>query len=164
MARLTPIRTLPSIDPPPGAGRGATTAQEGLTVTADVGDAGELLDEAAKTSYRERIEELRAELEEAESWNDPERVAAAREELDFLSHELASAVGLGGRGRKAASASERARVNVTRAIRSALKRIGENDAELGRRLEAAVKTGTFCSYRPVPGLEVVVGAPAVPAA
>jgi class 3 adenylate cyclase/tetratricopeptide (TPR) repeat protein len=145
-----------------GGARGATTAQEGLTVTADVGDAGELLDEAAKTSYRERIEELRAELEEAESWNDPERVAAAREELDFLSHELASAVGLGGRDRKAASASERARVNVTRAIRSALKRIGENDAELGRRLEAAVKTGTFCCYSPTPELEVLVGSEAQP--
>lgn len=146
-----------------GSAAGSTTP-EGLSVAADTGDAGELLDEAAKSAYRERIEELRGDLEEAESWGDPERAAAAREELDALTHELASAVGLGGRDRKAASASERARVNVTRAIRSAVKRIGENDPELGRSLETAVKTGTFCSYRPLPGLDVVVGAQAEPVA
>jgi len=145
---------------PPAA---ASPSQEGLRVAADTGDAGAMLDEEAKAAYRHRLEELREELEEAESWGDPERAAAAREELDFLSQELASAVGLGGRDRKAASASERARVNVTRAIKSALKRIGENDPDLGRRLEAAVKTGTFCSYRPVPGLDVVVGERAEPA-
>jgi hypothetical protein len=39
-------------------------------------------------------------------------------------------------------------VNATRAIRSALKRIAENDSALGEHLEAAVKTGTFCSYAP----------------
>ncbi len=141
----------------------ASPSQEGLRVAADTGDAGAMLDEEAKAAYRHRLEELREELEEAESWGDPERAAAAREELDFLSRELASAVGLGGRDRRAASASERARVNVTRAIKSALRRIGENEPGLGRRLEAAVKTGTFCSYRPVPGLEVVVGERAEPA-
>jgi len=126
-------------------------------ISSGAGDAGEMLDAAAKNAYRQRLEELEAELEEAESWGDPERAAAAREELDFLTRELASAVGLGGRDRKAASGSERARVNVTRAIRSAIKRIEENDPGLGRRLNAAVSTGTFCSYRPVPGLEVTVG-------
>ena len=88
-------------------------------VSSGGGDAGEMLDSTAKAAYRERLEELEGEIEEAESWGDPERVAAAREELDFLARELASAVGLGGRDRKAASGSERARVNVTRAIRSA---------------------------------------------
>ena len=106
-------------------------------ISSGAGDAGEMLDAAAKNAYRQRLEELEADLEEAESWGDPERAAAAREELDFLSRELASAVGLGGRTRKAASGSERARVNVTRAIRSALKRIEENDPDLGRRLRQA---------------------------
>ncbi|MFL5868960.1 MAG: ATP-binding protein [Thermoleophilaceae bacterium] len=140
-----------------GGTRAAAAPEEGLSVAAGLGDAGELLDDSAKAAYRERIEELRGELEEAESWGDPERAAGAREELDALTEQIASAVGLGGRDRKAASSSERARVNVTRAIRSALKRIAENDPDLGRRLEAAISTGTFCSYRPVPGLEVRVG-------
>jgi hypothetical protein len=39
-------------------------------------------------------------------------------------------------------------VNVTRAIRTAIRRIAENDSALGEHLDAAVKTGTFCSYAP----------------
>ena len=78
-------------------------------VTVDVGDAGELLDEHAKAEYRTRLIDLEAELSEAEEWNDPERAARLREELDFLARELAGAVGLGGRDRMAGSNSERGR-------------------------------------------------------
>jgi tetratricopeptide (TPR) repeat protein len=48
------------------------------------------------------------------------------------------------------SQSERARVNVTRAIRSTLKRIAGYDERLGRELERSVRTGTFCVYVPDP--------------
>jgi tetratricopeptide (TPR) repeat protein len=117
---------------------------------AAIGDAGEVLDPQAKAAYRRRLEELREEIEEAESWNDPERVVRAKEEVEFLAHELAAATGLGGRDRKVASASERARVNVTRAIKAALARIAEHSPSLSRHLEATVRTGTFCSYSPDP--------------
>lgn len=113
-----------------------------------IGDAGEILDPQAKAAYRRRMEELREDLEEAEAWNDPERAARARQEMEFLARELAGAVGLGGRDRKAASAAERARVNVTRAIRSALGRIAEHSQSLGRHLDSTLRTGTFCSYVP----------------
>jgi tetratricopeptide (TPR) repeat protein len=116
------------------------------TVRSD--DAGAPLDAAAKAAYRQRIEDLEEDLAEAESFNDPERAAAAREELDFLGRELAGAVGLGGRDRKTASNAERARVAVTKAVRSTLKRIGEMDEELGQELVATIRTGTFCSYEP----------------
>jgi hypothetical protein len=92
--------------------------------------------------------DLEAELSEAEEWNDPERASHLREERDFLARELAAAVGLGGRDRIAASNAERARVNVTRAIRSALDRIQEHSPPLGRHLAATVRTGSFCSYQP----------------
>jgi hypothetical protein len=110
------------------------------------GDAGELLDPDAKAAYRRRLEALREELEQARAFNDPERAARAAEEIDFLSRELAGAVGLGGRDRKAASAAERARVNVTRAIKSAIERIAKNDSPLGRHLRVSVRTGMFCTY------------------
>lgn len=132
--------------PRPGA---RERAEAGLEV-AGPGDAGEMLDATAKAQYKERLEELREELEEAESFNDPERAARARQEMDFLAHELSAAVGLGGRDRKAASDSERARVNVTRAIRSAIDRIAEHSPALGKHFEATVKTGTFCAYTPDP--------------
>jgi hypothetical protein len=114
------------------------------------GDAGELLDASAKAAYRARIEELREELEEAERFNDVERMARLREELQFIGAELARAVGLGGRDRKAGSAAERARVNVTRAIRGAVRAIAEHDARLGHHLERCVRTGVFCAYEPGP--------------
>ncbi len=135
-------------------------ASVGIAVAAGIevrprgeGDAGPVLDNQAKAAYRERLSELQEEIDEAESFNDPERASRAREELSFLARELAGAVGLGGRDRKASSDTERARVNVTRAIRTALKRIGEHDAALGRGLGTAVRTGTFCVYDPPVGDE-----------
>ncbi len=74
--------------------------------------------------------------------------------MEAIAAELSGAVGLGGRDRKAASSAERARVNVTRAFRSALKRISDQDPGLGRYLESCVRTGAFCSYRPDPGRPV----------
>ncbi len=64
--------------------------------------------------------------------------------------ELARALGLGGRDRKASSHSERARVNVTRAIRSTFGRIAEHDRGLADELQRTIRTGTFCSYVPDP--------------
>jgi hypothetical protein len=51
----------------------------------------------------------------------------------------------------ATSAAERARVNVTRAIRSALARIAKHSPALRRHLETTIRTGAFCSYTPDPG-------------
>jgi non-specific serine/threonine protein kinase len=132
---------------PDPAARGRANVQEGLSAGGS-DDAGPLLDSEAKAAYRRRLDELREDLEEAESFNDPERAAKAREEMDFLSRELAGAVGLGERDRKAASNAERARVAVTKAVRATLKRIGEMDPNLGQELAATIRTGTFCSYEP----------------
>jgi hypothetical protein len=70
--------------------------------------------------------------------------------MDFLAGELSAAVGLGGRDRQPAAPAERARVNVTRAIRSAIGRIREHSPALADHLESTVRTGTFCSYSPDP--------------
>jgi hypothetical protein len=115
-----------------------------------IGDAGARLDPEAKAAYRDRLEELRSELEEAKAFNDTERAVRAHQEIEFLTDELAAAVGLGGRDRKAASSAERARLSVTRAIRSALARIAEQSPDLGRHFAATIRTGTFCSYNPDP--------------
>jgi hypothetical protein len=112
------------------------------------GDAGEVIDKEARDAYRRRAAELRDELEEAEAWNDPGRCARAREELEAIEAELRSALGLGGRARKSASAAERARVNTQRRLRDAMKRIADEHAQLGRHLERTIRTGTFCSYEP----------------
>jgi tetratricopeptide (TPR) repeat protein len=120
----------------------------------ETGNAGEILDERAKGEYARRLKELESELAEAETWHDPERASRLRKEIDFLASELGAAVGLGGRDRAAASNAERARVNVTRAIKSALERVGEHSPSLGRHLAATIRTGTFCSYEPDPRVPI----------
>jgi tetratricopeptide (TPR) repeat protein len=113
------------------------------------GDAGPVLDARAKAAYKKRLDGLEDELAEAEGFGDEGRANRAREEIEILANQLASAVGLGGRDRKAASDTERARINVQRRLKDTIDSIGQCDAELGRYLGAAVKTGTYCSFTPV---------------
>ena len=112
------------------------------------GDAGVHLDTQAKNAYRRRLAEINEDLEEAQRLNDLGRVAQATDEREFLIRELSRAVGLSGRARRAGSASERARVSVTRAIRHALNRIRQHDPPLGEHLDRAIRTGTYCVYLP----------------
>ena len=79
---------------------------------------------------------------------DSERAAQADTERDFIVRELSRAFGLGGRNRRAGSASERARVSVTRAVRQAMARIQEHNSPLGEHLDRAIRTGTYCAYLP----------------
>lgn len=116
--------------------------------------AGAILDPQATTAYKRRVQELREELEEAQGHNDLGRVDHLQQEMDFLIQALASAVGLGGRNRQAVSQVERARVNVTKTIKTAVKKITANDPLLGRYFTTTIKTGTFCSYTPDPRFPV----------
>ena len=113
-------------------------------------DAGPILDAQAKVEYKHRLEDLRRDLEEAERFNDPTRAERARDEMDALARQLASAVGLGRRNRRIGSAAERARCAVTKRIKSSIKKIGEAIPPLSSHLASRVKTGYFCSYNPPP--------------
>jgi hypothetical protein len=117
-------------------------------VLADALDQNLAIGVTAKANYQRRLQFLASELEEAGSWSDLGRADRLRQEIDALTDQLAAAVGLGGRDRRAASAVERVRVNVTKAIRSAIRRIAEHDGQLGQHLDHSVRTGTFCSYAP----------------
>jgi hypothetical protein len=110
--------------------------QSDLTV-GRMGDAGEMLDAQAKAAYRRRTAELREQLEEARELNQLELVGRLEDEIEAVGRELSRAVGLGGRDRRAASASERARINVTRAIKIALER---------DRSEHSVARDVSCHY------------------
>jgi hypothetical protein len=124
--------------------------QPGLVARRDLGDAGALLDATAKAAYQARLTELEEALEEAEQFNDPVRATKARQEMEFLVAELARAVGLGGRDRRAASHAERARLNATRAIRAAMANLARANPALGQHLAATIRTGRYCAYTPDP--------------
>jgi tetratricopeptide (TPR) repeat protein len=118
------------------------------------GDAGPLIDSRARDAYRRRLEEIEADLAEADAGGDSARAAQAHAERQLLARELARAVGLGGRERSAGSPSERARSAVTRAMRHALSRIREHHAPLAEHLDRTIRTGGHCVYLPDPRLPV----------
>src|SRR5208282_2237997 len=127
---------------------GATVSVGGL------GDAGEMLDLKAKQDYQRRLVELREQLEDLRERGEDERAARVESEIEFLAREIARAVGLGGRDRRAGSAAERARLNVTRAIKSALQKISEHHSQMGELLDRAIRTGTFSCYLPNPHAQI----------
>lgn len=112
------------------------------------GDAGPALDAQAKAAYRQRLHDLQEELDEARSWADTQRAADIEEEIDALTDELTRALGLGGRDRRLPSSEERARVSVTKAVRSAIRLIGRHCPDLAEHLGESVRTGRLCMYAP----------------
>jgi hypothetical protein len=109
-------------------------------------DATPAPDPQARLAYRRRLEDLREQLEEAEGFGDLGRTAALQEEVDAIAGELAAAYGL--RGVRARGGAERVRKAVTKCIRDQIAKIGRADEALGRHLENAIRTGTFCAYLP----------------
>jgi len=95
--------------------------------------------------------ELADELDGADAAGDAARASRAEAERQWLLGELRRAGGLGGRMRRAPAESERARVNVTRTLRSALDRISAAAPRAGAHLQASIHTGLECRYDPVPG-------------
>ncbi len=115
----------------------------------DVGsDAGPVLDQQARRAYERRIRDLQGDIDEARASNDPVRAERAEAELDALVQQLSEAFGLSGRARTTGSAAERARSAVGWRIRAAIRHAGEAHPALARHLQNAVRTGTWCSYRP----------------
>jgi AAA ATPase domain len=137
-----------------GLPRGEEDLEKAGIHIASLGDAGEMLDDQAKVSYRRRLSQLREELEEAKDLGNVKRAEKAEQEIDALTSELSRAVGLGGRNRRASSASERARQSIAKTIKSVLDRIAQSNTAMGDILSRCIKTGTFCSYQPDPDFPI----------
>jgi tetratricopeptide (TPR) repeat protein len=107
-----------------------------------------VLDRRAVAEYRRRLDELDDDLAEADDHHDTGRAAKLREEREFLVAELSAGLGMGARTRRAGDDVDRARKAVRARIRDAIVRIEAVHPALGRHLDLAVRTGTYCSYEP----------------
>jgi len=122
---------------------------EGIAAAARSSGRDETLDRQAVAAYRSRLEDLDADLAEADHDNDLARAERIRTERDFLLEELSSSLGLGGRARAIGpDPVERLRKAVTSRLRDAIRRIDATHPALARHLTNSVRTGTYCSYRP----------------
>jgi hypothetical protein len=126
---------------------GEELGERGLTVS-KLDNNEPVLDEEAKAQYKDKLEELQEELAKAEKNNDPGAKEKAQHKTAAIEQAVAEAYGIGGRDRKTASLGEKARVNVTKLIRTALENIGTHRESLFLHLNNCIKTGRYCSYQP----------------
>ena len=110
-----------------------------------------VLDRRAREELGRRVEDLRDQIDEAEANADDERAARARAELEFILGELHRQIRPGGASRSLGDETERARVNVTRAIQASIGKIRQHDPALAHHLDREIRTGTYCCYSPPPG-------------
>jgi len=107
-----------------------------------------VLDARARSEYRERLDELRAEVETASDAGDLARAERTREELELVSDALAAAYGLGNRVRASPDPVERLRKAVSNRIKKSVAKISSHNAALGLHLANSMRTGVVCSYTP----------------
>ena len=117
-------------------------------------DLGAVLDPPAQRAYRRRLAELDEAAAQAREARDAQAVAAVRHERDALEQALRGAAGLQRRPRPQGASAERARTAVTKALRDAVRRLAQHDPLVGEHLAVAVRTGSWCCYRPDPASRV----------
>ena len=128
---------------------------DGLNVSS-LGDAGPLLDDQARKEYKQRLDDLAAELEEAREFNDYERAERVEEEMEALTKELSAAYGIGGRTRKLAAPGEKARKTISKAVSRTLEHIKANDLNLWSHLQISLSLGSFPAYKPHPPVNWII--------
>ncbi|GAB6897662.1 P-loop NTPase family protein [Kineosporia succinea] len=107
-----------------------------------------VLDAPAREAYRARLAALEAELDDADRTGDAPRATHLTTERDALIAELRSASGLSGRPRRPGAEAERARVNATRALGTALGRLDPLAPRAAAHLRASLRTGGHFRYQP----------------
>jgi maltose-binding protein MalE len=103
---------------------------------------GQKIDLKALRSYKARLDELKAELEEAEENSDLASQESIRQEIEQIRAQIAEA------RESFTSVPRKAYEMVKQAIRRALKEIEKSDKELATHLRNSLKTGQECSYGP----------------
>lgn len=141
-------RTLMANDVPAETASEASRSLSSGEISVATGEGMEVVDMQALESYRARLTEARAELDEAQANNDIGRVESLQKEIEIISEMVRSSSGLDGRRRKTGSDNERARVAVRKRIKAALDRIRRDLPALHAHLAAGLQTGTVCSYEP----------------
>lgn len=113
-----------------------------------------MYDRQAAREIADALADLDGEIEIATDLDDLGRLERARERRASLQEYLRAGRGLRGRLRRMTDQSERARLNVTKCIRRAIRLLGETHPVLADHLGASVKTGRVCIYAPLPGQQI----------
>jgi hypothetical protein len=107
-----------------------------------------ILDEEAKESYKRRLEEIAASIEEAKKNNDVRKHEMLAEENFFVTEEITSKIGLGGRDRLTLSSDRTAYNAVRNAIKRSIVSIEVKLPDLAKHLRASIQFGGSFRYEP----------------
>ena len=113
-----------------------------------LGDAGEVLDDPALRSYRDRLRKLASEREEADKVSDIEWLVRIDDETVAIERQLRAGANSRGRPRRYSPETEKQRKYVQKHIARAIQVIRRKDAALGRHLKEWINTGSYCHYSP----------------
>jgi hypothetical protein len=119
----------------------------GFAEETSTGSIGELVDMETLKCYRDRLQEIDEEFEEATRFNDPTRQERLGDERQAILDQIKSAQGLGGRVRQKFDA-ERSRKTVCKAISRSIDAIQEVHPQLGLHLQKSIQLGLEVSYTP----------------
>jgi tetratricopeptide (TPR) repeat protein len=145
LARIAPLQARLAAAPPPAAAPVTQAAAGGLVTTLRrIGDVW-MIDDGSGPLH---ISDGRGVRLLALLLAQPGRALHSLELVAAVDAGRGAPGRAGRQGPQSAPQAERARVNVTRAIRSAIRRVAGYDPELGAELEAAVRTGASCTYEP----------------
>lgn len=106
------------------------------------------IDEKAKKNYRQKLSELKEEIEIAEELGQTDELKLLYAKYDQLVDYLTGSLGLAGKPRVVGSSVEKSRTAVTWRIRNAIKKIEHVHPQLAKHLHHSIKTGTLCTYTP----------------
>lgn len=122
-------------------------ARAGIDPLVPAGSSGEILTEETRENYRRRYQDLQDDMQEAKENNDLGLIEKLENEQEALTNELASATGIGGRGRQKSDA-EKVRKSVSEAVRRDIGRVTKKHGPLGKHLTVTIASGTTLRYSP----------------
>ena len=123
---------------------------------APTGGEHDIVDRAGLARLRGHVADLESDIDSAREGNDIELVTRLEVEREAVIAELAKITGLGGRSRRSVGAAERARISVTKALRTAIEHIAAAAPPVGAHLDRSIRTGARCVYRPEDGRVIEV--------
>ncbi len=120
---------------------------QGLQLGEEGGDA--VIDAKYKKQLADRIKEINDQMESARLQEDDANEEMLQAELDEILDQFSKATGLGGKSRKFSGDAEKARINLTMQIKTAIEKMRQHNPELAKHLDDTIETGSHCAYRPV---------------
>lgn len=124
------------------------SAAAGQSSEIQLGSAGPVLDEAAVSAYRNRMEDIENRLTVAEGNGDSSQKESLMDEKARLEAEALAAVGFDGKVRDAHDDTEKVRKSVSNAISRAISNIRAYNPAAADHLRRHINRGQFVVYEP----------------